>query len=448
MQVAADPSVASEPSSSAALSDSNSLASQSGFAGVRRSVSSDRYVGSGLQLQLELSSGQSIELNIEKRVSGGVREVSLTTHGEISKEDQAKLKHIFTKISETLDAMFASGTDAPQQGAFDFANMTGVKDIELTVQQDKGNIKQRLEFEKQHSANGRKEVEAQWSRYNHATGQNEQHNFALSKQPREAAMAYGQMDYQWVVDQVTAGMGILGNSHTGESSLQHRVTDFFVAGIHALFSDSQKSQSLLQGLGAFANDAKQLIGQTIRAVTAEQNTQPKQHGNTNMPGEAIIQTQQDGRQAMSSLPDFKADFASTRNAAGNGDGRYNLTMAISQTSHLMQGATEEDTTQAQFRRLLLKYDSKNTQQEYEYNWRHDEVFINRYKNGLLEKGYVKVEDLQQGILSSLNQSREETRRFMQRTEYEATKRDDQSMQNSYVSPDIYTEQGRNVNYTV
>ncbi len=443
-QVAVAPNSVMKPQVDGPMLQANPAASLSthlGFAGVRQSVTSDDFVGSGLHLSLTLSSGQDITLNIEKSVGGGLKDVRLQTSGVLNVDDEEKLEQFLTELSQSVDAIFLG--EAGRDGLFDFANMKGVNDVALTIQQDKGNLKQRLEFEKQHTEYGRKEVEGEWSRYNHLTGEQEQHNFALSKQPRDVTTAYGQMDYQWVVDQVSAGMGVLGNAHTGDSSTQTRVTDFFVSAIHSLFNESQKGHQLLQSLGASAHASKALIGQTIRGLSDQSVSA------NNMPG-TVMQQGHDEAQKMNGLADFKADFSSKRDTQGrvNANGEYNLSMSISQVSRTLQGATQDDSSQTQFRRLLLKYESQGQKQEYEYNWKHDDILINRFTNGALEQTYFKLTDLQQGILSTHNGRREEVSEFMQRKEYLANNQNTPTIQNSYTKPNVYTEQVHNVNYTV
>ncbi|MFY0641875.1 MAG: hypothetical protein JXR16_12565 [Bermanella sp.] len=251
------------------------------------------------------------------------------------------------------------------------------------------------------------------------------------------------MDYQWVVDQVTAGMGVLGNAHTGDHSTQSQVTDFFVSAIHSLFNESRKGHELLQNLGASAQTSKNLVGQTIRALSHQASSVQ------NMPGVAV-QKGDHSASKMNGLSDFKADFASKRDVKGseNAQGEYNLTMAISQISRSFQGANDDTTNQTQFRRLLLEYESQGEKQSYEYNWKHDEAVINRLVNGKLEKAYFKVSDLQQGILNTLNGQRNETSEYMQRKEYNADDNDSPALQNNYIKPSTYTQQGHNVNYTV
>ena len=419
----------------------NNLNVQAGFAGVRRNAADDNFVGSGIHLELELSSGQSVVLSIEKSLGGSSHAVRLDTQGVLNPDDAQKLKQFLTELSESVTALFSD--DAAREGLFDFANMQGIQDIDLSVQQNKGNLKQRLEFEKQITQYGRKEVVGEWSRYNRLNGEQALHNFALSKQPKDVAAVYGQMDYQWVIDQVTAGMGVLGNAHTGDYSTQSQVTDFFVSAIHSLFNESRKGHELLQDLGASSQASKNLVGQTIRALSHQASSVK------NMPGVAV-QEGDHSASKMNGLSDFKADFASKRDVKGsvNARGEYNLTMAVSQISRSFQGANDDITNQTQFRRLLLEYDSQGEKQSYEYNWKHDEAVINRLVNGKLEKAYFKVSDLQQGILNTLNGQRNETSEYMQRKEYNAGDNDSPALQNNYIKPSAYTQQGRNVNYTV
>lgn len=443
-QVAADPNgarMSSLPALPFNQEPIDNLNEQSGFAGVTRNAADENFVGSGLHLELELSSGQSITLSIEKSLGGTTHEVRLDTGGVLNPDDVQKLKQFLTGLSESVASLFSA--ESTRDGLFDFTNMQGVKDVELSVQQDKGNLRQRLEFEKQITQYGRKEVAGEWSRYNRLNGEQALHNFALSKQPKDVAAVYGQMDYQWVIDQVTAGMGVLGNAYTGDHSTQSQVTDFFVSAIYTLFNDSRKGDELLQNMGASAQGSKTLVGQTIRAFSHQASS------SQNMPGVAV---QEGDKRAstMNGLSDFKADFSSKRDVSGsvNARGEYKLAMAISQISRTFQGANDDVTNQTQFRRLLLEYESQGEKQSYEYNWKHDETVMNRLVNGVLEQTYFKVSDLQQGILNTLNGERNETSEFMQRKEYNAADNNTPALQNNYIKPNTYSEQGRNVNYTV
>lgn len=205
---------------------------------------------------------------------------------------------------------------------FYFANVSGIKDIELKVQQQNGNTKQRLEFEKQYQVNGRKEIEAQWLRHDLKTGSQEQHNLVLSKQAREVTTSYGQNYYQWVVDQVQAGMGILGNTHTGNSSIQSRVSDFFISGVHSLLNEVQKGKELLNNMGANIEDAQKLLGRTVQALSAKANGEyiSKNATPNNMPGQAVVtgNNQQSAQgSGVNGLPDFKAYFVSKKEINGN-----------------------------------------------------------------------------------------------------------------------------------
>ena len=432
--------------------DNSSLNLSGGFAGVRKEVADDGYVGSGLNLELELSSGQSIELDIQQTISGAVRHVSLNTKGELSVVDQERFQDFLGKLGDSIDQLFSG--QGGNEGLFDFANASGIKDIELNVQQQNGNTKQRLEFEKQYQVNGRKEIEAQWFRHDLKTGSQEQHNLALSKQAREAAASYGQNDYQWVVDQVQAGMGILGNAHTGNSSIQSRVSDFFISGVHSLFNEVQKGKEILNNMGANIEDAQKLLGRTVQALSAKASGEyiSKNSDPNNMPGQAVAtgNNQQSAQgSGVNGLPDFKAHFASKKenNGNANANGSYNLSMEVSQTSNLIADIDDETSTQTQFRRLLLEYESQGNKQKYDYKWQHNEAAIDRYNKGALESGYFKIEDLQQGILTNGDGVRDETSSYMSRTQYSAEDRDKPALQNSYINPHTYVERGGNVNYT-
>lgn len=440
-QVAADPNAMLTQSTNfmMTINSSERLNHQGGFAGVKRNVTDDDFVGSGVHLKLDLSSGQSITLNIEKGVSGNVRNIELKASSALNPEDEDKLARFLTGLSESVAALFSG--EGNNSGLFEFANQSGIGNVELNVQQDKGNVKQRFEFERRINGQGRKEVEGQWSRYDHLTGKQALHNFALSKQSSDIASVYGQLDYKWVLDQVTAGMGVLGNSYTGDGSVQTQVTDFFISGVHSLFRNSQKSHQLLQDLGVSADASRSFVGKTIQALSHLQASQ------TNMPGTRVREGHKDAAQ-INGLGNFKADFSSKQETSGvmNAQGEYNLAMSISQITRAFQEANEDDSAQTQFRRLLLEYESQSEKQSYEYKWQHDEAVIHRFVNGALEKTYFKVSDLQQGILTSLDGQREETSSYMQRREYKASEEDTPALKRGYISPSVYTKENHKVHY--
>lgn len=409
----------------------------SGFTGVQRKVSDDGYVGSGLQLSLTLSSGRDIHLAIEKGVTGQAKNIHLDTGGELSHDDEEKLKQFLLSLSDSVESIFSGEMNA---NLFDFTNRSGIKDVDIHVQQDKGNIKQRLEFERSVTGYGRKQVSGEWSRYDRLSGESEQHGFSLSKQPKDVLASYGQMDYQWVVDQVTAGMGIMGNTYTGDQSLQSKVTGMFVSAVHALFSDVQTGHTLLQSLGASAQDAKTFLGQTIRAISSENAM--KSVGQVKAPDNPSAAS-------MNGLANFKADFSSKREGAFGvtTSGDYQLAMSVSQISHMIQGATEDDSTQLQTRRLILDYESQGRKQSFDYQWRHDEMLIHKFNQGQLEKTHFKLVDSQLGSLAHGKQQRQEVHEYMERQEYKMDQQDP-SLQNGYVRPNTHREQNSRVNYTV
>lgn len=444
-QVAASPrslqetsaSVQSFPAVASEYAQSSKLSQQSGFAGVQRKVEDDGYVGSGLQLSLTLWSGRDIDLSIEKGVTGKVKTIQLDTGGELSSDDEAKLKQFLYDLSDSVDAIF-SGT--ANGNLFDFTNQSGISDVEIHAQQDEGNQKQKLTFESAMNRYGRKDVSGEWLRYDRLTGENEQHHFALSKQPREVMMAYGKMDYQWVVDQVAAGMGVLGNVYTGDQSIQAKVTDVFVSAVHALFNETKRGHELLQSLGTSAQDAKVFLGRTIRALSSEHSTGQSESTHNIISANAA---------SMNGLADFKADFSSKRESAFgvSSSGDYQLAMSVSQISHSVQGQSEDDASQIQTRRLILDYESQGRKHSFDYQWRHDEMLIHSYNQGQLEKTYFKLIDAQLSTLTQGNQQRQENHEYRQRQEYKADQ-PSPNLQNGYVKPKTYSEQKNSVHYTV
>lgn len=437
MQEAVVPAQSFSNSHYSAVSSASPLSQQSGFAGVQRKVEDDGYVGSGLQLSLTLSSGRDIDLSIEKGVTGQVKHIQLDTGGELSSDDEAKLKTFLMSLSDSIDAIFSGSANS---NLFDFTNQSGISDVEIHAQQDQGNQKQKLSFESSVNRYGRKDVSGEWLKYDRLTGENEQHHFALSKQPRDVMMSYGQMDYQWVVDQVAAGMGILGNAYTGDQSLQSNVTDVFVSAVHALFNETKRGHALLQSLGASAHDAKAFLGRTIRAFSndnSKENAIAAQNINRNKAAN------------MNGLADFKADFSSKREGTFgvNNSGDYNLAMSVSQISHGVPGQSEDDASQIQTRRLILDFESQGRKHSFDYQWRHDEMLIHNYNQGQLEKTYFKLMDAKLSTLTQGNQQRQESHEYMQRQEYKANQ-STPSLQNGYVKPKTYSEQKSKVHYTV
>lgn len=407
------------------------LRSQSGFAGVRREVDDDRFTGSGLNLKLELSSGQSIRLDIQKSISGRVKHIELSTQGELSKDDQQRLEQFVKKLSSSMDDLFSGNNQS--KGLFDFAKVSGVKDIDLTIQQDNGTNKQRLEFEKQAQANGRNELDAQWVRQNKTTGEKEHHSLALSHQARDLIGFYGQIDPGWIMQQVEAGMGILGNDHTGDNPLKQSVTGFFVSGVQALFNQANDGYQMLQDLGANARDAKNFIGKSIQAITPSNEK----------PVDGSLGSELDKNQAMNGMPDLQAHFASERE--GGHGGSYKLTMELSQMSHFSADINEDIQSQDQIRRLLLNYESETDKKQYEYQWRRDEQYRQGSNPESGTTSYYKLTDEYQSVLRQNGQERREQGHFLQRTEYKGNNQQTNPMHNGYMPSSTHISRGQNIN---
>lgn len=105
-------------------------------------------------------------------------------------------------------------------------------------------------------------------------------------------------------------------------------------------------------------------------------------------------------------------------------------MEVSQTSNLITDIDDETSTQTQFRRLLLEYESQANKQKYDYKWQHNKAAIDRYNKGTLEHGYFKIEDLQQGILTNGDGVRDETSSYISRKQYSAENRNKSALQNT------------------
>lgn len=111
----------------------------------RAKVSQKSFSGSELNLKLDLASGQEIELNIRINQAGGLSELALETRSQLSLGDEEKLNSFLQQLSQSVDALFNGRAEG--SNVFEFANLSGVEDIDLDIYQDNGNEKQILDFE-------------------------------------------------------------------------------------------------------------------------------------------------------------------------------------------------------------------------------------------------------------------------------------------------------------
>lgn len=353
-------------------------------------VGSDQFVGSGVKLELDLSSGQTVKLDVQYSQSGMLRHVSMLSAHTMSEQDQALLNQFLTELSDVVESMFKGDT---HRDLFNFSHIHGVKQIDLDVQTDDGNGKRQLSFELSQYENGRKEVEALWQQKDRAAGVSEQHGFSLNHSKKEASSSYGAMDYQWIIEQIEAGVGAMG-SQSGHpvSSDQTSMQDFFVSGLSVLFGVMKKGQSVMERLGVMPDQANRFLGQTIRALSHEQS---KAHpvGAQNF---------------LNALPDFDASFWSKRESSNGSQqaGDYDLSMNISQSSRIVYDEEEEKTYHSQTRRLLVELEQKGEVKSYEYRWQQNEQVDRILQNGNLEesrywvKGEVQAQTQSRGNLSS------------------------------------------------
>ena len=324
-------------------------------------MSQKSFSGSGLSLALSLASGQEVELNIRINQTGGLSQLELESDSELSSADQEKLSEFLKQLSSAVAGLFngkASGSDS-----FKFANLKGIEDIELDVYQDDGNKKQILSFDKEGRGSGRK-IEAQWTEYDRANGVEENHDFTLTKQAKrdDQTAIYGQINYQWLFDQVDAAMSVMDDKQQSKE-----LARFFKSGIQALFSTASSGSQLLQELGASAQQAKEVIGRSIQVLASEQKQ-------------------------MNGLPDFNMKFSSQRQIQGSSLNEYQLGMTISQNSDQSKGEETNKSYQTQNRRLKMDYQSARQQAIYEYTWSRDESIRNVFENGNLAASHYRIEE--------------------------------------------------------
>ena len=328
---------------------------------VRSTVSQKSFSGSGLDLELTLASGQEIKLSIRINQAGGLSQLELASDSELSIADQEKLSEFLKQLSSSVADLFkgkSNGSDT-----FKFANLKGIEDIELNVYQDNGNEKQSLTFDKEGRGSGRK-IEALWTEYDRANGVEEAHDFSLIKQAKrdDQTAIYGQMNYQWLLDQVDSAMGVMDDKQQGK-----QLASFFKSGIQALFSTASSGSQLLQQLGASAQQAKEVIGRSIQILASE-------------------------HKQMNALPDFNMSFSSQRQTQGSSLNEYQLGMTISQNSDQAKNDQTDESYQTQNRRLRMDYQSARQQAIYEYTWTRDESIRNVFENGNLASSHYKIEE--------------------------------------------------------
>jgi hypothetical protein len=349
----------------------------------RTKVSQKSFSGSGLNLKLDLASGQEIELNIRINQAGGLSELALETRSQLSLGDEEKLNSFLQQLSQSVDALFNGRAEG--SNVFEFANLSGVEDIDLDIYQDNGNEKQILDFEKQGRGSGRK-IEAQWTEYDRANGSEEKHDLSLTKQAKrdDQKVIYGQMSYQWLLHQVNSAMSVMDDKQQGKE-----LADFFNSAIRALFTTSNSGSQLLQEIGVSSQQATELIGRSIQALASE-------HKSNGAP-------QLSQQKQMNALPDFNMHFSSQRQIQGSDQGEYQLGMTISQSSDQAKSEGEDESYQTQNRRLRMDYQSARQQAIYEYTWTRDESIRNTFTSGSLAANHYRIEErIQSQLLGDAN----------------------------------------------
>lgn len=353
-------------------------------------------VGSGLNLELELKSGTSIDVVLRQDNQGQIRDLQVDSDAPLTDGQLVIFKRFMNDLDHSVDQLFSQ--QKSNADIFSFANQAGIANVELSVQQDIGGHKQTLEFDKLISPTGRKEVNAQWLSFNRDSGVETQHNLALSREALQTKSATGG-DYQWLLENIKSGIDVMGlpSESTGALNADERAQlyGFFSSGIHVLFDQTQKSMGKLESMGASQSGAKKFIEQSVSAFSGKASD--KKSGNTGAAGGS----------AFKYLSDFKADFYSQQTAR-NGDAKedeYKFSMEVSQSSRWMNqkgdGTEENKNSLMQNRRLLVQYEHVGNLQKFEFNWQHDEKYKADYINQVLQQSRFTIQDVNNSKLTSL-----------------------------------------------
>lgn len=348
----------------------------------------DNFVGSGLNLELELKSGVQIQVALRQDGSGQIRDMQIEADGPLQDGQLATFKAFMNDLGSAVDKLFSNQQSAAD--IFAFANQSGIADVELSIQQEKGDVKQRVEFEKLQSPTGRKEVNAEWLSFDRNSGIERKHNLALSREDGQAKSASGS-DYQWLLENIKSGVDVMGMPSESEGALnaQERQTlfEFFSSGIYALFDQTQTGMSKLQSIGASQTRAKKFIEQSVTAFSYQASSK------------SAADTSASKGSGFKNLPDFKADFSSQQTARNSQDkeDEYQFAMEISQASRWVN--QQDDVTQEsknsliQNRRLLVQYEHVGQLKEFEFNWQHDEFYKADYVNQVLQQSRFTTQDV-------------------------------------------------------
>lgn len=343
----------------------------------RLPVGKNSFSGSGLSLELSLSSGQEVEVSIRINQAGGLSELSLVSDSKLTVLEQEKLASFLEQLSYSVADLFKGegGSDS-----FSFANQKGIEDIELNAYQDNSSEKQTLFFDKEGRGSGRK-IEAAWSEYDRANGIEENHDFTLTKQAKKGdqSAVYGSVNFQWLLDQVDSAMSGIDDKHQAK-----KLANFFNSGIRALFSNASSGSALLQQLGASSEEAKTFIGRSIKVLASDY---VGQSAGGNITGSQATNQQRQ----MNGLPDFNMLFSSERKVLGVGEA-YQFDMKISQNTDQAISHEDDKSYQTQNRRLQMGYQSARQQAIYEYTWTRDESLRNVFESGSLAATHYRLNE--------------------------------------------------------
>lgn len=332
------------------------------------------FLGSGLDLELTLKSGQRINLDIRVNQAGGVSQLQLSSNRELSDNDQRRLQSFLSDLSESVNQLFRN--DKAGVGLFDFANQSGIAEVEFDLYQDDGRKKQTLQFDKQ-GAGLNKKVEAQLYIYDRIADIEDEHSMTLSSEQQDKHQFSGSLNYQWLYRQVDQAVSVVEDDKT-----KQLMSGFFKSGLRALFESSNKGSALLQELGVSVADARRFISDGVKTLVADGRVNG--HYNNGLPEQ----------KQLNGLASFNAQFSSQRYQKGVAmtDREFSFNMSMSQRNFVAYDPELGTRQDVQNRRLRVEYESTQRQAVMEYLWTRDESVRTVYKDSSLSSSHYRVDD--------------------------------------------------------
>ena len=335
------------------------------------SLRRDSFSGSGQDLELTLKSGQKIKLDVRINQAGGISKLQLSSSRELSDHDQQRLQTFLTDLSDSVNQLFHS--DKASVGLFDFANHSGVADLEFDLYQDDGYKKQRLQFEKEGSGLNKK-IDAQLYIYDRVADVEDEHVMTLSSELQDKHQFSGSLNYQWLYRQVDQAISVVEDENS-----RQQMSGFFKSGLRALFETSNNGSALLQELGASLADTRRFIASGVKSLVADNLT---------------LHPDQGEQLQLNGLASFNARFSSQRYQQGvaQAGNEFSFNMTMSQRNFIAYDAASDTRQDVQNRRLRVEYESAQRQAVMEYLWTRDESVRTVYRDNVLDSSHYRREE--------------------------------------------------------